>query len=109
MDDRKVTGPSRRKSFDTRVIHGGRGRDEASGAIVPPIVQSATFEIPDVRAGAELMRGTRSGSIYTRLGNPTVMVLEAKMNALEGKKVKLADPGEMDGLLDAVAYEELLG
>ncbi|MBW2737125.1 MAG: aminotransferase class I/II-fold pyridoxal phosphate-dependent enzyme, partial [Deltaproteobacteria bacterium] len=56
------------------------------------IYQSSTFVFQSAAEGAELFAGERSGYVYTRLGNPTVRLLEAKMNALEGREVKLANP-----------------
>ena len=74
-------GPS--AGFETRAIHGGRTGSGNESPLVPQICQSATFAIPSVRAGAEMMRGERSGAVYTRLGNPTVERLESVLAGLE--------------------------
>jgi len=79
--------------FSTRAIHAGEHvgqpqRTTHTGAIY----QSSTFVFENVAEGAAVFSGERPGYAYTRLGNPTVMLLEAKMNALEGKEVKLENP-----------------
>ena len=56
------------------------------------IYQTSTFVFKNAAEGAEIFSGKQPGYIYTRLGNPTMLLLEAKMNALEGKEVKLRDP-----------------
>jgi len=58
----------------TRCVQLGRG-DDAHGAIVPPIYQTATFEQP---------AATEFGDYdYTRSGNPTRTLLEAQLANLE--------------------------
>jgi methionine-gamma-lyase len=83
-------------SFATRALHAGEhvGQPQHtshSGAIY----QSSTFVFQSAAEGAEIFAGERAGYVYTRLGNPTVRLLEAKMNALEGKEVKLANPKDV--------------
>mgnify|MGYP000506706736 CR=1 FL=1 len=77
---------------DFEAIHAGQPPDPAYGAVMPPIYQTSTFVFKNAAEGAEIFAGQRPGYIYTRLGNPTVKVLEAKMNALEGRDVKLRNP-----------------
>lgn len=79
--------------FSTRALHAGehvgqpQQRTHTGG-----IYQSSTFVFESAAEGAQMFAGETPGYVYTRLGNPTVMLLEAKMNALEGKEVKLANP-----------------
>ena len=58
----------------TRCVQLGRGND-AFGAIVPPIYQTATFEQPTATEFGEYD--------YTRSGNPTRTLLEQQLAALE--------------------------
>jgi methionine-gamma-lyase len=79
--------------FATRALHAGEhvGQPQQvshTGAIY----QSSTFVFESAEEGASLFAGEKQGYIYTRLGNPTVLLLEAKINALEGGDVKLASP-----------------
>lgn len=79
--------------FATRALHAGEHVGQPQHTThTGGIYQSSTFVFQSAAEGAEIFAGERPGYIYTRLGNPTVMVLEAKMNALEGKEVKLANP-----------------
>ena len=61
--------------FDTKVVRAGIEPDPGTGAIVPPIFQSATFVLPEV--------GVDTGFDYTRSTNPSRHVLEQNLAALE--------------------------
>jgi methionine-gamma-lyase len=79
--------------FSTRALHAGEHVGQPQGVShTGAIYQSSTFVFQNAAEGAEVFSGERAGYAYTRLGNPTVLLLEAKMNALEGKEVKLRDP-----------------
>ncbi|MBF0315898.1 MAG: PLP-dependent transferase [Oligoflexia bacterium] len=79
--------------FATRSLHAGEHVDQPNGsAHTAPIYQTSTFVFKDSKEGAQLFAGEKSGYIYTRLGNPTAKVLEAKINALEGADVKKQNP-----------------
>lgn len=62
--------------FDTRCVRAAMRPDPTTGAIVPPIYQSATFVLPGI--------GQDLGFDYTRSSNPTRQVLEEQMAAIEG-------------------------
>ena len=62
--------------FRTRAIHDGQGRDEQTGAVVPPIHVASTF----VQPGA----GTWREFDYSRSGNPTRKAFETTLASLEG-------------------------
>ncbi|HUU44809.1 MAG TPA: aminotransferase class I/II-fold pyridoxal phosphate-dependent enzyme [Acidobacteriota bacterium] len=59
------------------------GIDDAKGAVVPPIYQSATFRFASTAAAAARARGESDTYIYTRYTNPTLEAVEAKLAALE--------------------------
>ncbi len=69
-------------SFDTKLIHAGDFEDEF-GSAVTPIYQTSTFSFKNAQHGADLFAGKRKGYIYTRIGNPTLEVLEKKLAELE--------------------------
>lgn len=50
----------------------------------PPIVQSTTFKYESTEQVGNLFDLKEAGFFYTRLGNPTVDVVEKKITALEG-------------------------
>src|SRR5262245_8622270 len=69
--------------IETLSIHAGRRIDPGTGAVVPPIHLSSTFE----RAPSG---DYPHGYVYTRLGNPTRDQLETCLAALEGGAVAMA-------------------
>jgi methionine-gamma-lyase len=81
------------RGFATRALHAGEHVGQPQNCThTGAIYQSSTFIFQNADEGAAIFAGQQPGYMYTRLGNPTVLMLEAKMNALEGKEVKLADP-----------------
>ncbi len=74
----------------TTAIHAGCKRDAQFGALTTPIYQTSTFEFESAEQGGARFALEEPGYIYTRLGNPTVTVLEEKMAALEGAEAALA-------------------
>lgn len=78
--------------FATRCLHAGEKVGQPkSKSHTNAIFSTSTFIFENAQEGADLFAHKKEGYIYTRLGNPTVMVTEAKLNALEGREVKLAD------------------
>lgn len=79
--------------FATRALHAGEHLGQpAFSNHTNAIFQTSTFTFESARQGAELFAAQKDGYIYTRLGNPTVLVLEAKLAALEGATYKLQHP-----------------
>jgi methionine-gamma-lyase len=80
--------------FSTRALHSGEhlGQPTGSRNHSNGIFQTSTFIFKDAEEGRELFAGEKEGYMYSRLGNPTVVVLEGKMNSLEGREVKMANP-----------------
>jgi cystathionine beta-lyase/cystathionine gamma-synthase len=64
--------------FSTRQIHAGVTPDPVTGSILTPIYQTTTYVQESVDKYLE------KGYSYSRSGNPTVKVLEAKLADLEG-------------------------
>lgn len=67
----------------TKAIHAGNVKDVQYGALTTPIYQTSTFVFDSCEQGGRRFAGEEAGYIYTRLGNPTTSVLEAKIAALE--------------------------
>ncbi len=82
-------------SLDTQAVHAGEYVNDTRGH-VGPIFQTSTFVFSDAAEGRDLFAQEKSGYIYTRLGNPTVNLMERKVAALEGRglKLKAQDKGE---------------
>jgi cystathionine gamma-lyase len=68
--------------FRTRAIHVGQQRDEATGAVVPPIHVASTFVQHEAGKWREFD--------YSRSGNPTRKNLETTLASLEGGRGALA-------------------
>jgi len=68
--------------FNSKLIHAGDYQDEF-GSAVTPIYQTSTFSFKNAQHGADLFAGKEKGYIYTRIGNPTINVLENKIAELE--------------------------
>ena len=71
-----------RLGIHSRLVHGGYHPD-ATGAVNVPIYQSSTFAFRNAAHGAALFAGEEEGYIYTRIGNPTIRVLEESVAELE--------------------------
>jgi cystathionine gamma-synthase len=64
--------------FETRAIHAGQEPDPATGAIITPIYQTATYVQEAV--------GVNKGYDYARVGNPTRTALQIALASLENAK-----------------------
>lgn len=79
--------------FATRALHAGEHVGQPhTHSHTGAIYQTSTFVFDSAEQGASIFAGEVPGYVYTRLGNPTVKVLEAKINALEGGDYKSAHP-----------------
>ena len=70
--------------FDTLQAHAGYSPDPTTGARAVPIYQTTAYQFEDAADAAAQFALQKPGSIYTRLSNPTVAVLEERVTALEG-------------------------
>ncbi|MFC4023481.1 methionine gamma-lyase [Oceanobacillus longus] len=76
--------------FETAVIHQGYDSKNMLGSLTPPIFQTSTYTFENAEQGERRFAGEEEGYIYSRLGNPTVRVLEDRMAALENGEKGLA-------------------
>lgn len=76
--------------FETTVIHDGYDSKNMLGSLSTPIFQTSTYTFDTAEQGERRFAGEEEGYVYSRLGNPTVRVLEEKMAALEGGERGLA-------------------
>jgi len=68
--------------FSTVAVHAGQFPDPTTGAVIPPISLSTTFQQLDI--------GVHAGYEYSRSGNPTRTAFEQAVAALEQGKYGLA-------------------
>ncbi|HHW35599.1 MAG TPA: O-acetylhomoserine aminocarboxypropyltransferase/cysteine synthase [Paracoccus solventivorans] len=72
------------QGFDTLAIHAGAEPDPATGARQVPIYQTTAYQFRDADHAARLFNLQEVGYIYSRLTNPTISALQARVAALEG-------------------------
>jgi O-acetylhomoserine (thiol)-lyase len=75
---------------ETLALHAGWRSDPATGAVVPPIYQTTSYQFQSSEQAANLFALKELGNIYTRIMNPTTDVLEKRLAALEGGVAALA-------------------
>lgn len=90
-----------KQRFSTRVIHEGYEAKEMKGSVATPIFQTSTFQFDSAEHGEASFSGEEDGYIYSRIGNPTVDVLEQRIASLEGAEAGLAFSSGM-GAISAV-------
>ncbi len=66
----------RKPGFSTTAIHAGQPPDPSTGAVAPPIFATSTY--------AQASPGVHKGFEYSRTKNPTRLMLERNLAALEG-------------------------
>lgn len=84
-----------RWTIETECIHAGSEPDPSFGAVAPPIYQTSTFAFASPEQGAARFAGEDAGYVYTRMGNPTIAMLEANVAALEEGTSALATASGM--------------
>ncbi len=84
-----------RWNIDTACIHAGPDPDPVFGSVSPPVFQTSTFVFKTPEEGAARFAGTDPGYIYTRMGNPTIAMLEANVATLEEGRSSLATSSGM--------------
>lgn len=69
--------------FETIITHYAENPREHFGAAAPPIYQTSTFYYPDAEAFEQRRTDASPHYDYSRVGNPTNAILEAKLARLE--------------------------
>src|SRR5690625_3584475 len=80
----------RHKRIETSVIHDGYDEEEMLGSLTTPLFQTSTYTFETAEQGERRFLGEEDGYIYSRLGNPTVKVLEKRIASLENGERGLA-------------------
>ena len=75
---------------DTIVVHDGYDASLHHGSLTVPLYQTSTYSFENAEQGERRFSGDEDGLIYSRLGNPTVQLLESRMAALEKGQGALA-------------------
>ncbi|MFI4933967.1 MAG: PLP-dependent transferase, partial [Caulobacterales bacterium] len=69
---------------ETIAVHSGFSSDPTTHAVAVPIYQTAAYSFDSADHGAALFNLEVDGFRYSRISNPTVAVLEARVAELEG-------------------------
>ncbi|MFB6227894.1 MAG: O-acetylhomoserine aminocarboxypropyltransferase/cysteine synthase family protein [Halobacteriales archaeon] len=69
---------------ETRAVHAGTSPDEVTGSRATPIHQTTSYVFEDAETAADLYALEAEGNVYSRISNPTVEALEARLADLEG-------------------------
>ena len=77
-------------NMETAVIHKGYDSSDHHDSLSTPLYQTSTFSFASAEEGENRFAGNSEGNIYSRLGNPTVRVLEERMAEIEYGKGALA-------------------
>ena len=85
MSDATSSSDEPHYHFETLQVHAGQEHpDPATDARAVPIYATTSYVFPDSATAAGRFGLAQGGNIYSRLTNPTVDVLEQRINALEG-------------------------
>ncbi|WP_432453283.1 MULTISPECIES: cystathionine gamma-synthase family protein [unclassified Agarivorans] len=87
----------------TLSVWAGEQSGHPYGATQTPIVASAAHAYSDIDQWYEVALGQQPGFIYSRMSNPTVAVLEAKLSVLEQAEAAVAFSSGM-GVISSVLY-----
>jgi O-acetylhomoserine (thiol)-lyase len=81
--------------IETLCLHAGQVPDAQTGSRAVPIYQTAAYVFDSAEHAASLFDLQTFGNTYSRIGNPTVSVLEQRIAALEGGRACLATASGM--------------
>lgn len=70
--------------FDTKMVHSGYTVEPTTKSVTPPLYLTNAYQFDDSLDAQEQFELKKSGSIYTRLANPTNDILEARIADLDG-------------------------
>jgi methionine-gamma-lyase len=89
-------------SAATEAIHAGESKFHRAGPVAPEIVRSSTFTFSSTAEMKRWAEGKSSAYIYTRYGNPTLAIAEAKIAALEGAEAAVVAASGMAAISSAL-------
>lgn len=76
--------------FATAQIHAGYRSGVAQNTPVVPIYQTTAYEFESFQAAKDIFSLRKTGNLYSRTGNPTQLVLEQRLAAMDGGVAALA-------------------
>jgi len=79
----------------TRAIHAGEDKHGIGAPVATPVARTSTFTFASTAEMKRWAAGKSKAYIYTRYGNPTLAVAEARLAALEGGEAALVTASGM--------------
>jgi methionine-gamma-lyase len=93
---------TRRWGDSTSAIHGGENKHGVGVPVATPVARSSTFTFSSTAEMKRWAEGKSKAYIYTRYGNPTLAVAEAKLAALEGGEAAIVTASGMAAISSAL-------
>jgi len=94
--------PTRNWRDATRAIHDGEQKHGLGVPVATPIARTSNFTFSDTAEMKRWAEGKSKAYIYTRYGNPTLAVAEAKLAALEAGEAGLVTSSGMAAISSAL-------
>ncbi|WKA52307.1 methionine gamma-lyase [Planococcus liqunii] len=91
-------------NMETAVVHKGYKSSLHHDSLATPLYQTSTFAFESAEEGENRFAGNCEGNIYSRLGNPTVRVLEERMAEIEYGEGALAFGSGMAAVSASLIY-----
>lgn len=88
----------------TVAIHHHYDAQQFHGSLATPLFQTSTYAFETAEQGERRFRGEEDGYIYSRLGNPTVQILQDRIAALEQGEAALAFSSGMAAVSAILTY-----
>ena len=86
----------------TRAIHGGQETQGTGGPVSSPIVRTSTFTFASTAEMKQWAEGKSKAYIYTRYGNPTLALAEARLAELEDGEAAVVTASGMAAISSAL-------
>ncbi|KAA6300566.1 MAG: L-methionine gamma-lyase [Candidatus Ordinivivax streblomastigis] len=93
---------SNSQRFDTLLTHAGYQSGEHNHSIQVPIYQTTAFDLQSPERADRLAAFEEIGYMYTRMSNPTLATLEARVAALDGGIAAVAVASGMAAVTNAI-------
>jgi len=94
--------PSRQWADATRAVHSGELKHSLNAPVTTPIVRASNFTFANTEEMKRWAEGRSKAYIYTRYGNPTLTVAEAKIAELENGEAALVTASGSAAISSAV-------
>ncbi|MBQ4133314.1 MAG: O-acetylhomoserine aminocarboxypropyltransferase/cysteine synthase, partial [Desulfovibrionaceae bacterium] len=88
--------------LDTIAVHGGQRPDPTEFSVGLPIHRTSAYAYKSAEHAKTLFDLNAAGNIYTRLGNPTMNVLEERLTQLEGGAAAVSAASGMAAVFNTV-------